>query len=161
LYTEVKDGKIFSDLSGMNGNGRPDMGNIEYGHGLDAAYQCHNAFLGKLTSAWAIEEETGVQFVMAQHIRNNSLMRIPSGILNFKYQHSVNIFNLVAKHDHSFTVKPGLPIVALYPLTEKKLYVESYHDEDRYSYLNKKDSARPYFDANMIKRMNDYKRAGK
>lgn len=154
---EVKNGKVGCDVSDPT----PQMGSVDFHHGLDAAYGCKHMFLAKFTSAWAIEEDTGVPFVMAQHIRNNTAMRLPSGVLNFKYQHSLNVFNLVDKHDHTYSVNVGTPIAALYPMSEKRLYVESYHDPDKANELYTNDAARPYFVGSMIKRMYDEKRLGK
>lgn len=93
---------------------------------LDGAFLDYQHY--KLISPWYIKENTGINFLMTQASWHNSdpcRFHIPSGMLEFKYQHSTHI-NLVApkntvlkEHD----IDAGQPLVYLVPLTEKKIKI--------------------------------------
>ncbi len=82
----------------------------------------------KLISPWNIKEKSGVNFLMTQaswHTSNPCGFHIPTGVLEFKYQHSTHV-NLVAPKQEKLKehdILPGVPLVYLVPLTEKKIKI--------------------------------------
>jgi hypothetical protein len=100
----------------------------------------------KLDSPWWFEEDTGVNFVYAANVHNTTRWHTPSGILNFKYQHAVNLFNYIhVATDHHYSVVAGTPAISYYPLTDKKFYVESIYDVAKTKYLKDKCVTRPFW----------------
>lgn len=94
--------------------------------------QMEGAFPGyqhfKLINPWVIQEKTGVPFIMTQaswHCEDPCAYHIPTGSLEFKYQHSVHI-NLIAPTPTTlkqFSISAGAPLIYLIPLTEKKIKI--------------------------------------
>ena len=107
------------------------LGRVEFGHNEDPYYDTTNFYVVKMINRWFLEETTGVNFVYAQHIRNNTNMRAVSGLINFRDQHCVNIFNLVSKYPHNYDIPFNMPIVALYPMSDKPVHVECYVDKQK------------------------------
>lgn len=107
--------------------------------------------VSKLVNRWFVEEDTGVDFVMASHIRNTTSMRIPTGVANFKHQHSLSIFNVISREPQRYKVKFGTPTIALYPLTDKPFYVESICDPAKVDELDVKSSSHPHFTGTCLK----------
>lgn len=124
---------------------------INYEHAEDPAYETKDVVVSKITMPWRLEESTGVNFVSAKHILNKTHMNIPTGVLSFDVQHSVNVFNLIPKLNFTYEVKFKTPVVSLYPMSEHKLIVESYYDPAKYDALEMKNTFRPYYSGNAIK----------
>lgn len=118
------------------------LGYLDFDHNNDPYYDTENFYVVKHVCAWHCEETTGVKFVSAQHIQNNTNMRIPSGIIDFKHQHAMNVFNLVSKYPHSYTIPFKTPTIALYPLSDLPLHVESYFDTQKAIDLDRANSSR-------------------
>jgi hypothetical protein len=79
----------------------------------------------KFIAPWQVVSKHDVKFVVMQPIWNqNGLEQFitPPGMVNFKYQHNVNI-NLFFKPDTPgvYTFEAGQPILTIVPLTEKKV----------------------------------------
>jgi len=127
------------------------LGDNHFKHNEDPYYDTSNFHVLKMSSCWLFEESTGVNFVYAQHIRNNTNMRIPSGLIEFKHQNGVNVFNLVPKHPHTYTIPFKTPLVALYPLSDKPFYVESHYNLEKFAELNASTAARFWYTGNSIK----------
>lgn len=138
---------IFVEMSDK----RDIIGAVDYRHTNDPYFSSPDMVIVKLITSWHLEEKTGVPFVLASHLRNFTPMRIPSGIMNYRDQHSVNIFNFVHLSNHEYTVKFGTPIVSLYPMTDKKLYVESHYDPQKSAELLDRSQTKPYFMHNVLK----------
>lgn len=124
---------------------------VSYEHAEDPHYVTKDTILTKLELPWQMQETTGALFVMAKHIQNKTMMNIPTGVVSYNNQHSVNVFNLVSKLNHSYEIKAKTPIVSVYPLSEKKLVVEAYHDPSKYDDLVDRAQYRPYWSANAVK----------
>lgn len=118
------------------------LGRTVFDHNQDPYYDTKDFYVVKHVCNWFCEEDTGVKFVYAHHIKNNTNMRIPSGIVDYKHQHSMNIFNLVSKHTHAYDIPFKTPMVALYPMSDLPLYVESYHDPEKMHELGSSSEAR-------------------
>ena len=129
-----------------------DVVSINFGHANDPVYDHSNLCVTKIISRWYLEEDTGVNFVYAHHIKNYTKMRVPSGIKEFKYQHGLQLFNLLDKTDHSYTVTAGTPVVSLIPLTDKEFRVESHYDPDKVKELES-TQMRAYFNNEILRRM--------
>jgi hypothetical protein len=126
---------------------------IDYKHNDDVDYQSRECVVTKICFPWKIYEDTNTPFVFSSHIRNTTQMRIVSGVISYKGQHAVNIFNLVPKLKHSYTVPHLTPLVSIFPMSELPLHVECYYDTQRYEELLDRDNHRPNLRADMIKRM--------
>lgn len=107
--------------------------------------------VSKISNGWLVEEDTGVNFVMASHIRNTTAMRIPTGTTNFKHQHTLAIFNVISREPQRYRVKFGTPTIALFPLTDKPFYVESIFDPAKVEELDIKSSSHPHFTGTCLK----------
>jgi hypothetical protein len=82
----------------------------------------------KLISPWLLQEKSGINFIMTQASWHNETpceFHIPTGSLEFKYQHSTHI-NLVAPSVSTvkqYSIPAGQPLVYLIPLTEQDVTV--------------------------------------
>jgi hypothetical protein len=80
----------------------------------------------KLISPWFLKEDQGVYFSMVQagwHMKDPCEFHIPSGCLEFKYQHSTHI-NLISPKKETlkqYNIRAGSPLVYLIPLTDKEI----------------------------------------
>ena len=124
---------------------------ISYEHAEDPNYVTKDTVLTKIEMPWQMQEETGTVFVMAKHILNKTMMNIPTGVVSYNNQHSVNVFNLIPKLNCSYEVTAMTPVVSIYPMSEKKLVVESYCDPEKYHDLVERAQYRPYWAANAVK----------
>ena len=134
----------------------PHYGEVEWRHDGDLVYSTitnkHSPLVvSKIRNFWHLEEDTGVDFVMASHIRNTTAMRIPTGILNFKHQHTAAIFNILTWEPQHHVVNYKTPLVSLHPLTDKPLYVESICDQAKVEELDIKTTSHPYFSGSCLK----------
>jgi hypothetical protein len=90
----------------------------------------------KLMPPWHLAEKTGIKFTwnMCDWHRTDTAddIRILSGVLDFKYQHQVNV-NAFLRRDSMISYSAGDPLVHLIPITDKKV-VFKYHLVDLYEY---------------------------
>lgn len=142
---DVRDGDAYV----FKADEHPDLCKLDWvlnGDAYMGADKLDQMLIMKLDSPWWFEEETGVDFLYAPNIHNTTRWHSPSGILNFKYQHAVNLFNYIhVASNHQYRVIAGTPAVSYYPLTDKKLYVESIYDVDKVKYLKDKCTTRPFW----------------
>lgn len=83
----------------------------------------------KLISPWLIKEKTGVNFAMVQASWHNNSpcdIHVPTGMLEFKYQHSTHINLLAPKPENvkEYSISAGQPLAYLIPMTEKNVNVK-------------------------------------
>ena len=124
---------------------------VRFDHMRDPYYSIKDGMLSKIELPWLLEEDSGVSFVFARHIMNTTHMMMPSGVLNFKYQHALNIFNIIRKVPHKYTVDFRTPVISLFPMSEKPLHVECYYDANKYSELLDKSAIKSYSRGHMLK----------
>jgi hypothetical protein len=107
---------------------------IVFDHDSDETYGTdRHTFLSKLAMPWKCYEETGVNFVMARHMRNKTQMNILSGVTSFKVSPDINIFNLISKDAHRYEVSFNTPLISIYPMSDLPLHVESYFDPEKFA----------------------------
>ena len=80
----------------------------------------------KLHSPWHFKESTGIYWCMMQaswHDIHPCDYHIPTGSLEFKYQHSTHINLISPKKEtiHEISIQAGTPLVYLVPLSEKEV----------------------------------------
>jgi hypothetical protein len=124
---------------------------MTFQHNTDPYYNPKDGILSKMNLPWRMQEDTGVSFVFARHIRNMTHMMIPSGVSDFKHQHSMNVFNLIRKVPHSYIVDFRTPLLALYPQSDKPLHVESYYDIYKFNELQEKTAIKSWFTGSGLK----------
>ena len=124
---------------------------VSYDHVHDKNYVSKNLLVSKVIMPWMLQEETGINFVVARHIRNMSPMIIPTGVCNYKFQHALNVFNCIPKQTLSYDISMGDKLVSIYPLSEKKLVVESYYDPEKYSELRDRNLYQPFWKGSTLK----------
>lgn len=106
---------------------------IDISHQSDPTFEANKQnHLFKIEMPWKCYEETGVKFVLARHIANPTMMNVVSGVLDFKQNATLNVFNLVHTSSHEYEVPFGTPIASLYPMSDLPLHVECYNDKDQY-----------------------------
>lgn len=113
-----------------------------------------NVFVSKITNPWIAVCKEKPRWIIGQHTLNTSGMCIPTGIIDLKYQHSINIFNYLPKHDFVYHVKAGTPLVSLYPILEpdRPIKVNASYDPDKFlMYCDSADIGRIYKNANLFK----------
>lgn len=124
----------------------PNLCELDWSHNDDPYVSLDRMAILRLNTPWWLEEDTGIDFVVAANIMNPTQMHTPSGVANFKWQHDLNLFNYIRTEvKNSYTVIAGTPVLSLYPLTDKKLYVESYYDVGKTDYLATKTTTRAFF----------------
>ena len=116
----------------------PD-GGFQYAHGASAPnrsveihareqYQSvwpnHTAI--KLVSPWAAVEKTGCRFMVVPavyHSPNLTKHFMPHGVIDFKYQHSVNPFIVAEWKDKPYEIfiSAGTPLLHVIPMTDKRV----------------------------------------
>jgi hypothetical protein len=107
---------------------------IQYGSGI---YK--DRIHAKLLCPWYVTEKTGVKFTwnMCDWHRTDTAddIRILSGMIDFKYQHQLNV-NAFIRKGSSISYNTGDPLVHMIPITDKKVNLK-YHlvDETEYSSL--------------------------
>ena len=79
----------------------------------------------KIISPWRIREKTGVQFIWTQPFWQNDTAKysVPTGIVEYKYQHTTNINVLAPKklYPNNFSINAGEPLAHVMPLSDKKI----------------------------------------
>jgi hypothetical protein len=94
----------------------------------------------KLISPWAISEKTNIQFSWVGfewHLEDYNFKILP-GVINFKVNHATNVNIMVPKVKKEFLLPAGTPLVAIIPLTEKKVILKKHLiSKDEYILLMK------------------------
>mgnify|MGYP000058912569 CR=1 FL=1 len=139
-----KEGAFYRYADTCQGNSKIEPHNDPY-------YQPRSGTIVKIGSPWMIEEKTGVEFVVAKHIRNMTPMAIPSGITRYDKIHVVNIFNLLPNRPFEYRVPFKKPLVALYPMSDLPMHVECIYDPAMRTRLADKCLNYGHFTANLLK----------
>jgi hypothetical protein len=83
----------------------------------------------KLETMWTMREKTGVNFAVSAPFFSDNMfvdkINIIPGILNFKYQSSINI-NLLMRPNTEVMIPNGMPLIHLIPLTESNVIVKNH-----------------------------------
>lgn len=109
----------------------------------------------KFVNPWRVEmetSETNPEFVVASHLLNTTPMMIPTGVVTFKWQHDLNIFNKVnCNYNQQYKIPFKHPLVQVFPLSKSKLYIETEYDPVKYNQLSHVNTGIPYFRGTHIK----------
>lgn len=106
----------------------------------------------KFTSPWGIHCEEPVHFVAANHVRNTTPLNVPSGVLEFTYQHDFNIFfKLDVGADQEFKIPHAHPLLQLWPLTDRPIKLNCQFNPDMYHAFKDRGKASPYLRVNNLK----------
>jgi len=133
---------MWSDCSISVGEIGSNAFRYEYSNGYSSAHEHPEAQRGvqypqeqylhlKFLAEWALTCEEDLDFLFTAPTWNNDTpenLTIFPGVLNFKYQSSVNI-NVLFKRESNpvnYLIPFGLPMVHLIPLTERKLIVKTH-----------------------------------
>jgi hypothetical protein len=106
----------------------------------------------KLDAPWLLVDvnKTGVSFLETGCFWNNIstqyMLQICPGVLNFKYQHSMNINTLVSKTPREFVIPANTPMTQIIPLSDRplELQVELVSREDFFR-INDKHAAACFY----------------
>jgi hypothetical protein len=97
--------------------------------------------VAKLVSPWVITSEDETDFLLTETHYSPELRRLGIGIIpgvvNFKYQHSMNIFLIlpIKEEEYEIKLKYDTPIASLFPMTERE--VEIYMHEADEVFMNR------------------------
>lgn len=109
----------------------------------------------KFVNPWRVEmetSETNPEFVCASHLLNTTPMMIPTGVVTFKYQPDLNIFNKVnCNYNQQYKIPFKHPLIQVFPLSSSKLYIETEYDPDKYQKLSHLNTGIPYYRGSHIK----------
>lgn len=117
----------------------------------DPCLKAQDIQVTKICAPWAIESNHNIDILLSAHVLNTSPMRVPSGCMTFHRFHQLNMFNYVHKKAHDYSVPFGLPLVSLFPLTERNIVLETYYDPDKFHELNYRSKSNPFFRGGRIK----------
>lgn len=90
----------------------------------------------KLISPWKIQEKTGVKFLWSNAFwfNNTDNYFVPSGVVEYKYQHTTNVNLLINKKrfPNKFTINAGEILAQVIPMTEQnvKLHFHAVSEEE-------------------------------
>lgn len=128
---------------------------VEFNHSNDPYYNSKDCWVSKIVNPWMLYEETGVNFVYCKHLKNTTPMAVPSGVVNFKYNHGAHVFNLLHKVPHEYRIPFNIPMMALYPMSDLPLHVEVHLDAAKQKELEIATSTLGYRHGNMLKIIRD------
>lgn len=97
----------------------------------------------KLISPWLMFEKLGIKFGYFgadwSTLKTEPDVRILSGILDFKNQHSSNINLFVPKKDKTYNFSAGMPLVHIFPMTERNVeFRAQYVPDEEYREIAKR-----------------------
>lgn len=125
--------------------------NITFDHDADETYGTDKDTIAvKINLPWHIEEDSGVNFVLARHMQNKTMINVLSGVINFKYTPQANMFALINKYPHQFEIPFKTPLMALYPMSDLPLHVECEYNPEKFKAIGQK-KYHPYFRGSWIK----------
>lgn len=128
-----------------------DILNVSFEHDADEVYgKDKDTIVAKVILPWHIEEDSGVNFVLARHIQNKTMLNVLSGVINFKTTPQVNMFGLINRYPHQFEIPFKTPLMALYPMSDLPLHVECEHNPEKYKAMGQK-MYHPYFRGSWVK----------
>lgn len=128
-----------------------DILNVSFEHEADEVYgKEKDTIVVKVILPWHIEEDSGVNFVLARHMQNKTMLNVLSGVINFKTTPQVNMFGLINRYPHQFEIPFKTPLMALYPMSDLPLHVECEHNPEKYKAIGQK-MYHPYFRGSWVK----------
>lgn len=93
------------------------------------------AVVVKLVTPWTVKTNEETNFLLAEahyspELRNLGIKVIP-GVLNFKYQHSLNVFLVlpVKEKEYEIELKYDTPLMSVFPMTEREVEINM-HEVD-------------------------------
>ena len=120
---------------------------VDFQHERDETYGTNkDTILAKFEYPWRIEEESGVNFVLARHIQNHTMMNVLSGVINYDVSVQPNLFVPINKAPHHFSIPFRTPVAALYPLSDLPLHLECEYDKQKFTELTERKYV-PHFRA--------------
>jgi hypothetical protein len=123
----------------------------QYGHNFPELFQT------KVLSPWLMKQDSDLKWLWLEPtwnlIENNVDVKILPGIIDFKYQHQLNINILLKKSGTLFESIAGEPIAQLIPLTDKEVIIKN-HLISKEEWASISNTANPQF-----KFFNGYKTA--
>lgn len=152
FIVKVKDGELSYLSSAVSG----DFFKVE-NHTPDPDFKMLPGMsMTKIVNIWRVEVESddpNPEFLCSSSILNTSPMNIPVGMLTFKYQYDINIFNKVdTSYNHHYKVPFGHPLVQLFPMRhDTNIHIETYYDIDKWQKLSAINAAAPHFKGTHIK----------
>jgi hypothetical protein len=108
----------------------------------------------KIDTSWICVEETGINFMLVDAYYNNfnEPWRIIPGILDFKYQHSLNINVAYNRQDDPIFIPVDTPLSFMIPLTEKDVKYEHYLvSNDEWKQIKRKSETKNTFLSKYVK----------
>lgn len=94
-----------------------------------------DAIVVKLVAPWLVEASDETEFLLTEthyspELRNLGIKVIP-GLLNFKHQHSINVFLVLPlkEEEYEITLKYDTPLMSVFPMTEREVEIET-HEVD-------------------------------
>lgn len=114
-----------------------------------------NKICFKILSPWLCECDEDIKFIKTENMWSNPDRgaEFLSGVLDFKYQNSTNMFFYIDKKEQTLLLKANDTPVLFRQLSERRIDIECLHDPDKFEYLQDKIS-RPFFEQRHIKKIN-------
>jgi len=95
----------------------------------------------KIQSPWMVETTSNIKFLVSSCMFSDKNLLdnyfIPNGVRSFNISSSTNIHGFVRKEENNFTLKAGVPLVHLFPLTDQEISIQCEFDPEKFNYLNK------------------------
>lgn len=122
----------------------------------------NNAVVLKLVAPWFVKSDDEVDFLLAEahyspELRKHGIQVCP-GIVNFKYQYSLNVFLVIPikDEDYEISLKYDTPLMSMFPMSEREVEIEM-HEADRQFCFNLMD----IYPSTILGRYYAYKKAMK
>jgi hypothetical protein len=99
--------------------------------------QKDNSMLLKLFSPWQVESSDSVTFSLVENLWSNPRrpLHFMSGTVEFRYQHSSNMFLYVPTDQPSSSIEAGDCPMVLVPKTERAIDISVHYDPEKHDYL--------------------------
>jgi len=130
---------------------RPNMGdfNVELtrselcgfqGHSSEATNGWagkHNIDVVKVIPPFKVDTEESISWVQTYSPFAHQNIRVPSGIIDFKYSHETNFFIYNHKTDTKDVIfKAGDVLLNYIPLSDRRIKINQHYDPERFDYLH-------------------------
>jgi hypothetical protein len=92
-------------------------------------YDDSNSVHIKIETPWLFKCSTDINWLYSQPVWNQLAGRdfcIPSGVVNYKYQHETNLNILFRRKDQTVNFQHGEPLAHIIPLTERQLKINNH-----------------------------------
>jgi hypothetical protein len=126
----------------------------------DHALSPRNKVLIKLLSPWFCECEEEVTFSVMENMYSNPSRGVEfmSGIMEYRYQNSTNMFLYLPKKDTDASLRAGDTPLLFRQNSERDLVIECKHDPERFDYLLQRYAQPPFLSNRWSQRRNVIKR---